>query len=258
MVTVAALLERRPALLAVRRAFPRSAGLRLVTARSPGHLALLLSRQLVDVIVLGAEPARGHALDGLRHQFPHVPLVLYAPFRSDDAELLLRARRERVAAVAIEGVDDPVLAEIVGRNGQTSRRKADLLPLARRLDLTDPLQLRAWEMIVSLAPQGLDTDGMARKLRMRRETLSRRFAAGGAPTLKRAIDAVRVLAAGTLLGNPGYRVEDVARLLGFSSPSLLHKTSRRIFGLTARQAAALDVPRLVSGLRGDRPGSRWA
>ncbi len=257
MLAVAALLERRPALLAIRRALPRSTGLRLVTARSPGHLALLLSRQLIDVIVLGAEPARGHALDGLRHQFPHLPLVLYAPFRSDDADLLLRARRERVAAIAVEGVDDPVLARIVARSGQTARRKADLLPLARRLELTDPLQVEAWELIVALAPQGLDTAGLARRLKLRRETLSRRFAAGGAPTLKRAIDSVRVLAAGELLGNPGYRVEDVARLLGFSSPSLLHRTARRIFGLPAREAAALDAPKLIAGLRGDRPEPRW-
>lgn len=257
MLAVAALLERRPALLAVRRALPRSTGLRLVTARSPSHLAQLLSNQLIDCVVLGAEPARGHALDGLRNDFPHVPLVLYAPFRSDDADLLLRARRERVAAVAVEGVDDPVFAEIVQQNSQTARRLADLLPLARRLDLTDPLQVEAWGLIVRHAPQGLDTAGLARRLKLRRETLSRHFAAGGAPSLKRAIDAVRVLAAGDLLGNPGYRVKDVARLLGFSSLSLLHRTSRRIFGLPARQAVALDVPRLISALRGERSEARW-
>lgn len=257
MPTVAALLERRPALLTLRRALPRSSGLRLITARSPSHLALLLSRQLVDVIVIGAEPARGRALDGLRHDFPQIPLVLFAPFRSDDADLLLRARRERVAAVAVEGVDDPLLAAILRRSGQTARRRADLVPLARRLELTDSLQLAAWELVVVEAPQGLDTEAVARRLALRRETLSRRFAAGGAPTLKRAIDAVRVLTAGELLGNPGYRVEDVARLLGFSSPSLLHRTSRRIFGLPARQAALLDVPRLLAGLRGERPKARW-
>ncbi len=257
MLAVATLLERRPALLAVRRALPRSTGLRLVTARSPSHLAQLLARQLIDVIVLGAEPARGHALDALRHDFPQIPLVLYAPFRSDDADLLLRARRERVAAVAVEGVDDPVFAGIVQRHGQTSRRLADLLPLAGRLDLTDPLQVAAWELIVLHAPQGLNTQGLARRLKVRRETLSRHFAAGGAPSLKRAIDAVRVLAASDLLGNPGYRVADVARLLGFSSLSLLHRTARRIFGLPARKVAALDLPRLVVALRGERLETRW-
>lgn len=257
MLAVAALLERRPALLAVRRALPRSSGLRLVTARSPGHLAKLLTSQLIDVIVLGADPARGRALDGLRHDFPHVPLVLYVPFRSDDADLLLRARRERIAAVAVEGVDEPVFARIVLQHGRTSRRLADLLPLADRLDLTDPIQVEAWRLIVLHAPQGLDTTRLARQLKIRRETLSRHFVAGGAPSLKRAIDAVRVLAASDLLGNPGYRVEDVARLLGFSSLSLLHRTSRRIFGLPAREVASLELPRLVSALRGDRPEARW-
>lgn len=257
-MVVAALLERRPALLAVRRALPRTGGIRLVTARSPAHLALLLSRELIDTILLGHDPARGRTLDALRHDYPAVPLVLYAPLRSDDADLLDRVRRERVAAVAVEGMDDPVLARIVVRHGVVTRRLADLLPLAARVELSDPLQRAAWEIVVRDAPGGLDTAGLARRFGLRRETLSRRFSAGGAPSLKRAIDAVRVLAAGQLLGNPGYRVGDVARLLGFSSPSLLHRTSRRIFGLPARRAAALDPGRLAAGLLGSRPRGPWS
>ncbi len=244
---VAALLERRPAVLAARRAFPASAA-RLLTARSPTHLAAILSRNVLEAIILGAESVRSPVLASLRREFPGVPVVVYAPLRSDDADLLLHARRERVAALAVEGLDEPVLPRIVRRVGLTARRRDELIPLAGRLRLTDPLQLAAWDEVVAAAPLGLTTAALARRLKVRRETLSRGFAAGGAPSLKRAIDAVRLVAAGQLLGNPGYLVADVARLLGFSSASLLQRTARRTFGVSARGVAALDSSRLAAAL----------
>lgn len=252
---VAALLERRPAILALRRAFPGSA-VRVLTARSPTHLAVLLARHVLEVIILGPESVRGVVLQSLRRDYPGVPLVLYAPLRSDDADLVLRAHRDRVAALALEGLDEPVLPRLVRRHGLTARRREELLPLANRLGLTDPLQRAAWEEVVTTAPMGLTTEGLARRLKLRRETLSRGFAAGGAPSLKRAIDAVRLVAAGQLLGNPGYRVADVARLLGFSSASLLQRTARRTFGVSARGVAQLDSGRLAAALQvGGTPAS---
>ena len=252
---IAALLERRPAILALRRAFP-AATARLLTARSPVHLAALLSRHLLEAIILGPESVRGTVLQSLRRDFPSVPLLLYAPLRSDDADLVLRAHRDRVAALALEGLDEPVLPRLIGQHGLTARRRSELLPLAARLGLIDPLQKAAWEEVVNAAPRGLTTEGLARKLKLRRETLSRGFGAGGAPTLKRAIDAVRLVAAGQLLGNPGYRVDDAARLLGFSSASLLQRTARRTFGMSARAVAQLDGVRLAGALhaKGAAPG----
>jgi len=254
---IAALLERRPAILALRRAFPASTA-RLLTARSPAHLASLLARHMLEAIILGPESVRGPVLQSLRRDFPGVPLLLYAPLRSDDADLVLRAHRDRVAALALEGLDEPVLPRLVAQHSLTARRRGELLPLAARLGLTEPLQQAAWEEVVTAAPRGLTTAGLARKLKVRRETLSRGFGAGGAPTLKRAIDAVRLVAAGQLLGNPGYRVNDVARLLGFSSASLLQRTARRTFGMSARGVALLDGGRLATALqaRGAAPGWR--
>src|ERR1700690_1907809 len=98
MAAVAALLERRPAILALRRALPR-ADWPLFTARSPFHLATLLHRHYFDAIVIGHDVARGPVLDALRRDYPMMPLLLYMPVRSDDAELLRRMHRERVAAI---------------------------------------------------------------------------------------------------------------------------------------------------------------
>jgi AraC-like DNA-binding protein len=243
VAAVAALLERRPAILALRRALPRGEW-PLFTARSPAHLATLLQRHCFDAIVIGQDAARGPVLDALRRDFPALPLVLYLPVRSDDADLLRRMHRERVAAIAVEGLDEPLLPRILGRHGLTARRLADLLPIAEQLELTDELQRRVWELIIARAPSRLRTTTIAKGLKVRRETLSRRFSAGGAPSLKRAIDAVRLIAVAQLLGNPGYRVEDAARLLGFSSVSLLQQTARRTLGVSARAVAQLDARRI--------------
>lgn len=256
MGAVAALLERRPAILALRRALPRGEW-PLFTARSPSHLANLLHRHCFDAIIIGQDAARGPVLDALRREYPVLPLLLYMPVRSDDAELLRKMHRERVAGVAVEGIDEPMLPRMLARHGLTARRLADLLPLAQQLDLTDPLQLKVWRLLIEKACTRIDTATIAKRLRLRRETLSRRFAAGGAPSLKRAIDAVRLVAAAQLLGNPGYVVKDAARLLGFSSVSLLQQTARRTFGVSAREVATLDAVRIGEALMGDR-GSRWS
>jgi AraC-like DNA-binding protein len=255
MAAVAALLERRPAILALRRALPR-AEWPLFTARSPSHLARLLQQHCFDAIVIGQDAARGPVLEALRRDFPVIPLLLYMPIRSDDAELLRRMRRERVAAIAIEGMDEPLLPRMLARHGLTARRLAELLPLAERLDLTDELQRTVWALIIANASARLDTKVIARRLKVRRETLSRRFGAGGAPSLKRAIDAVRLVAAAQILGNPGYVVEDAARLLDFSSVSLLQQTARRTFGVSAREVAQLSTEEIAGALMGGR-GRTW-
>jgi AraC-like DNA-binding protein len=69
---------------------------------------------------------------------------------------------------------------------------------------------------------------LAKRLRISREHLSRQFGAGGAPNLKRVIDLTRVACAAQLLGNPGYSVPTVVRVLHFASPSHLANTARRI------------------------------
>jgi AraC-like DNA-binding protein len=255
VVVTAVLLERRSALQAFRRALPRSTP-HLVVARSAAHLETVLRRTAVDAVVISADSARGAVLDMLRRDFAAVPVLLYLPMRSDDAELLRHAHRERVSAIAVEGLDEPMLPRLLRDCSLTARRVTELLPLGPALDLIDSLQQRAWQLIVTDAPAGISTTALARQLGVGRETLSRRFAAGSAPSLKRAIDAVRLIAAAQLLGNAAYRVVDVARLLHFSSASSLQLTARRTFAVAVRAVAALPTEAIVARLRGDT-GFRW-
>lgn len=255
MPAVAALLERRSALLALRRALP-GRPTRVLTARSPAHLASLLGRHLVDAIVVGAEVARSGAFAALRDEFASLPVLLYAPIRSEDAALVRRVTSRGAAGVLVEGLDDPILARLLRRSGLTARREDALLPLTERLDLVEPLQRAAWALIVAEGSAPLATAGLARRLGVSRETLSRRFGAGRAPSLKAAIDGVRLVVAGQLLGSPGYRVTSVAGLLGYSSVSLLQRTSRRLVGVPAGVLGTLPPDRIVARL-GAGPGGRW-
>jgi AraC-like DNA-binding protein len=78
-----------------------------------------------------------------------------------------------------------------------------------------------------------------------REHLSRSFAVGQAPTLKKVIDLVRVLAAAELSKNAGYDVRDVAEVLGFASSSHLSSTTQRLVGAKASSLSRLRAMDLL-------------
>jgi AraC-like DNA-binding protein len=226
VATVAALLESRTALAALRRTLPRG-GPTLVTCRGFASLRRVLESRLVDAVVIALTPALLPELAELRSRLPGVPVVAYAPFRPDDGELLLACRRHTVP-VAVEGVDDAVVGEMVTRASVTAERRRALADAPRILRLTEPLQRSAWTVLLGEVERPLRTSELARRLDVSREHLSRQFGAGGAPNLKRVIDLTRVACAAQLLANPGYSIPTVVRLLHFASSSHLSGTARRI------------------------------
>jgi AraC-like DNA-binding protein len=238
MRAIAALLDSRAALGSLRRTLPRGA-VPVVACRSAAGLERTLETRLLEAIVLGARAARELPLPALRARFPNVPVVLYGVLRSEDAEALLGWQRLEVAAVAIEGVDDPTVGDLVLRHSLSARRAAALGEAPRLLRLTEPLQRRTWEALVATLGRAPRTDVLARSLGLSREHLSRQFGAGGAPNLKRVGDLLAVHAALGLLGNPGYSARSVAVLLGFATPSHLRLVVRRITGLPLEEARKL-------------------
>jgi AraC-like DNA-binding protein len=227
MAAVAALLESRTALTALRRTLPRG-GPGLVSCRGLTSLRRVLDTRLVDAVVLALTPALLPELAELRRRLPGVPVVAYAPFRPDDGELLLACRKHAIVSVAVEGVDDPVVGEMVAQASVTAERRRALSDAPRVLRLTEPLQRAAWDFLLGEVERPLRTTSLARRLSVSREHLSRQFGAGGAPNLKRVIDLTRVACASQLLANPGYSIPSVVRLLHFASSSHLSSTSRRI------------------------------
>lgn len=250
MPPVAALLDSRAALGALRRSIPRGSG-PVVACRSVEGLERALEGRLLEAVVVGARAVRDMDLGSLRARYPGIPLIAYGVFRSDDAPLLLLWQRLEVAAVAMEGVDDAVVGDLVVRQSVSVRRRAALADAPRLLRLTEPLQLQAWDLLVAAAGRPPGTAQIARTLGMSREHLSRQFGAGGAPNLKRVADLLTVLAALALLRNPAYKVRQTAAVLGLSTPSHLRAIIRRITGVGVADALSLsDADVLRRFLRG--------
>jgi AraC-like DNA-binding protein len=229
VAVVAALLESRAALVALRRSLP-PVGAAVVACRSLAGLRRVLDTRLTDAVVLAPTSAVLPEVTALRAALPQIPVIAYAAFRSDDGELLLACREHGIAAVAVAGVDDAVVGDIVARCSLTATRTRALAEGPRLLRLTEPIQRTTWDVLVREVERPLRTGSLANRLSVSREHLSRQFGAGGAPNLKRVIDLTRIACAAQLLQNPAYRIAHVVRLLHFTSSSHLAGTVRRITG----------------------------
>ncbi len=248
MAAIATLLESRAALLALRRTLPKN-GPGVVACRTPAALRRVLERRLVDAVVLCPSLPALSDLADLRSELPGIPVVAYAPFRPDDGELLLACRRHAVAGVAVEGVDDPIVGDMVMRASITAERRRALADAPRMLRLTEPLQQAAWAVLVGEVERPFRTGTLAKLLKVSREHLSRQFGAGGAPNLKRVIDLTRIACAAQLLANPGFTIPTVVRVLHFASSSHLSSTARRIANVSTRGLGALGPQGCPAGVR---------
>src|SRR5256885_15070440 len=245
---------RREARRAVKRGYPRGAGtVRL--CRSIQAVERLLAQRLVDAVVLDVRNLEDGALT-LPARFPRIPMYALSTIRPDDGPLLAACRAAGFTGVLVEGVDNAVAGEwIAARTAQVARRAA-LADAPRLLRLTDRLQRRAWEEVLRRAGTPTKTAHVAQALHVTREHLSREFGAGGAPNLKRVIDLARAACAADLLGNPGYTVRCVVRILGYASPSHLAGAARRVAGATPVELRELGPRGVLTRFLGGRTRSR--
>src|SRR6267143_398808 len=222
---------------AVKRGYPRDAGsVRL--CRSLAAVERLLYQRLVDAVVLDVKTAPTAAL-ALPTRFPRIPMFVLSALRADDGPLLAACDAAGFAGLLVEGVDNAVAGEwIAARTAQVARREA-LADAPKLLRLTDRLQLAAWEEVLRRVGFPTQTGHVAAALRVTREHLSREFAAGGAPNLKRVIDLARTACAADLLGKPGYTVRAVVHILGYASTSHLAGAARRVAGTTPQELRAV-------------------
>lgn len=246
MRTVAALGATRPMVQALRRTLPRGEAT-VTVCRTPAALERLLLAQFVDAVVAGAAALGGGLLVRLAGRFPALPVLAWAPLRSEDAAQLLAWRDAGLTGVLVDGVDEPACGELVARRAMSRPVRAALAHAAPALRLRDDLQLAAWELVAAAAsgrPPAVAE--LAKALRVSREHLSRRFGAGGAPTLKAASDLARVAWASALLANPGCPVAAAARILGFASASHLAVASRRVARVAPAALAGLGPRGVVA------------
>ncbi len=222
----------------LRRGLSRS-GIRVLACRSLDHLGALYHRELVDGVVVDVSSHGTDVALELVASYPGIPLFAMSGFRPDDGPLLAKCREAGFRGVLVQGVDDTVAAELIAARSATSARRQMLGDATRLLRLTEPLQLQAWEMVLTRVGSPSRTSDIAEALKVSREHLSREFAAGGAPNLKRLIDLVRAVWVADLLANPGYDVSSVAYILRFSSPSHLAGSVRRVAGVAPTELPTL-------------------
>ena len=240
---------------ALRRGLARHA--RVLACRGLDGVEALLAREVVDAVVVdvrggGRQPERVFQFLG---RFPQIPVFAVSAFRPDDGALLVACRRAGVRVLQF-GVDDSVSGEVIGARTASRRRRAELRDAPALLRLREPLQIKIWEEVLRSVGSRARTADIARELGLTREHLSREFAAGGAPNLKRVIDLARICCAADLLTNPGYDVRTVGRVLRFASPSHLAASARRIAGATPLELPRLGVRQVLSRFLKGRTRSR--
>ncbi|HKW48321.1 MAG TPA: helix-turn-helix domain-containing protein [Gemmatimonadaceae bacterium] len=232
-----------------RSVFPRRRN-RLVIARTSAAFAQTFRETLVDAAIVDVGAAATVADEtwraaALAREFPSVPFFGLLPLRASDGPTLAQCAAYDFSDVLVEGVDDFVARDMVSRSSFTSRFARALHDPPTALALSTPLQQTTWRCVVARAGRGVRTESLAEALHVTREHLSLTFAADGGPNLKRIIDLVRLLAAAELAKNPGYDVRDVAKVLGFASPSHLSTTSQRIVGTKSSSLTRLRAVDLV-------------
>ena len=254
-IVVFASRERVRAL--ARAAFPRRRT-RLVLARSALDVASAFRAELVDaaLVDLGAPGDEPWQAAALAREFPSAPFFGVFPLRASDAPALARCAGLDFAGVVLEGIDDAAVRDLVAPHAFTTRFGDALGEPPASLGLASGLQRRTWRCLVAHTGRAVRTEALAEEVGVTREHLSRSFAEGGAPNLKRVIDLVRVLAAAELAKNPGYDVRDVAAVLGFASSSHLASTAQRVVGTRPTSLARLRAVDLVERFAQGRSRSR--
>ena len=231
---------RAEARRAVRRGIPNGSGGGLRVCRSVDQLRRLIVQRLIDAVVLDVKSAPADVFD-LPTRFPRIPFYALSAFKPEDGAILARCRDAQFAGVLVEGVDNAVAGEWIAARGADTARQEALGEGPRLLRLSEPIQRDAWAEVLRCVSSPTTTRQVAQALGVTREYLSRQFAAGGAPNLKRVIDLVRVAWAADLLANPGYAVGVVARMLGLSSSGHLAAAARRVAGVPPGQLAGLGA-----------------
>ena len=252
---VLAWAQRDRARALVRNALPRRR-FRVTVVHDAAELASHARRALVDLVLVDAAAEDPWPLAELAREFPSIAFVALTPGRASDAPIVERCLGLDFADVLVEGIDDAAVEPLLEPLGFGARFAVALAEPPEALALHVPLQREAWRHIVAHAGLPVRTEVLAALLGVTREHLSRTFAAGGAPNLKRIMDLVRLIAAAELAKNPGFDIGDVARVLDFASSSHLSTTAQRIVGVRPASLARLRTVDLIERFVHGRTRSR--
>lgn len=192
----------------------------------------------------------------LAREYPSVPFFGVLPMRATDGPAIARCVSGEFTDVLADGMDDQILRELITPHTFSHRFATALHNPPAGLSLSTPMQLAAWRAMLAYAGRPIRTSDLAGSVGVTREHLSRHFAQGGAPNLKRIIDLVRLIGAAELSKNPGHDISDVATVLGFASSSHLAVTASRVLGTKPASLARLRTIDLLDRFLQGRTRSR--
>jgi AraC-like DNA-binding protein len=231
---------------------------RIIAARTVEECLAAFRGSLIDAALVdaGAPSDTFWDIASLAREFPSTPFIAIAPLRAGDGPTIARCVALDFADLLVEGIDDRAGRELITPHFFSTRFASALDAPPPRLALATDVQRATWRRIVAHTGRAVRTEELAAGIGFSREHLSRRFAAEGAPNLKRVIDLVRLIAAAELAKNPGYDIRDVATVLGFASSSHLSSTAQRVVGTRPGSLSALRTVDLVERFARGRARSR--
>ncbi len=243
MAVVAVVHRGRAARAALRQGLARRAA-HAVACRSVEQVVSLFHRDVVDAVVVDVRAGPTESAFRLIGLYPGIPMFALSAFRPEDGPILMACRRAGMRGVLVEGVDGAASGEWIAARTASRRRRTALRDAPSLLRLTESLQVRVWEEALLRVGSRSRTADIAAAFGLTREHLSREFAAGGAPNLKRVIDLARICCAADLLSNPGYDIATVSRVLRYASGSHFAQATRRIAGVPGIQLRSVGGGRL--------------
>lgn len=241
----------------LKSAFPRRTA-HLIQVRTAKEFDIAIRRELTDAVIVDMVSPGDESWEvaGRVSDFPSIPFFALIQSRTSEVEIISRVVDLGFADVLTEMMDEESARALVEPLSYTARFARALHDPPPVLGLTSEAQRKTWVNIVERGGRPVTTRELALMLGITREHLSRNFAQGSGPNLKRIIDLVRLLSAAELAKNPGYDIRDVASVLDFASSSHLAVTTQRIASTRPASLSGLRTVDLIERFTQGRTRSR--
>jgi AraC-like DNA-binding protein len=229
---------------------------RLFIASDWGSLEELIRMEPVDIVVVdprdGAE-VRTHEVEGLLRQFPSLPVVVYTTLSPEITQSLVKLARVGLHTVVLRGFDDEALRfrALLERLPEYEMSERLLVMLRGPLGQVPATLRRAIVRCVRSPHEFQDVSDLVRASGVTRRTFDRWMGIVGVSS-KSLVRIARAVRAYHLMRDPGYRLTDVARKVGYPDTRLFARHVQQVTGMVPSSLRRRLEPDEFIGLIGDR------
>lgn len=208
---------------------------RLFIASDWASLEELIRTEPVDIVVV--DPADGVAfrwveVRGLLQRFPSLPLVVYTVLSPDVTQGLVELAASGLRTVVLRGFDDDAerFRSLLERLPEYELSDQLIAMLRQPLTRVPASMRRVLVRCIRSPHEFQDVNDLARATGMTRRTFDRWMAMVGVSS-KSLVKIARAVRAYHLMRDPGYRLADVARKVGYQEGRLFTRHVRQVTGL---------------------------